>query len=80
MHVTFEALAGWCYDELYLYHDNHELFQFYQEQCSQSAKEAQPFLWLSGTAGPIVIHYLIQLILFKIIINFIVLGENKYNT
>lgn len=80
MNMTYEAEAGWCYDSLHLYYGDFAAFDREIEKCGLYAKEAQPVIWASGILGPLVIHYFIQLIFFKLIINFIVLGGKNPET
>lgn len=69
--------AGWCYDNLELYSYDQTEFDSQLNYCSELGREA----WLNGipaaTLGLLAIHYLIQVIFFKIIIDYVVLGEKK---
>ncbi len=64
---------GWCYD-LAIYSNNmSERF----EQCGMFLDDSRWQVLGSSILSIIVIHYLIQLVFFKLIINFIVLGNKK---
>lgn len=73
--------SGWCYDSIALSTSfgNH-VSDYKILECSQIAREA----WTDGIPiaifGWLLLHYLIQVIFFKIIINYIVLGgKNNKN-
>lgn len=65
---------GWCYDNLYLYVGNYAEFSQHFNQCGEILKESFAWVVLGGFVSVAIIHYIIQFIFFKIIINFIVLG------
>ncbi len=70
------SASGSCYDSLYLYYGD-TTFNVRLAECSRMAREA----WTPGIGfaviGTLILHYLIQIIFFKIVINFIVLGSKK---
>ncbi|MFA5188199.1 MAG: hypothetical protein WC460_02460 [Patescibacteria group bacterium] len=69
--------SGWCYNSLYIYYDDKPAFDAQLADCTRFAREA----WINGIPiailGWLIIHYLIQIIFFKIIVNYIVLGRKK---
>lgn len=65
---------GWCYDSLYLYVGNDGEFTEHFNQCKEIWKESFTLVVLATLVSTIVIHYIIQFVFFKIIINFITLG------
>ena len=71
---------GWCFDNLYLYANNGFNSPEWLQQVSQCNKIRQESLTLV-ILGPIIItfvvHYIIQFIFFKIIINYILLGSKN---
>lgn len=72
---------GWCYDSLYLYVGNDAEFTQHFNQCKEIWKESFAMVILATLVSTAVIHYLIQFIFFKIVINFIVLGgKNEEKT
>lgn len=72
-----ENAAGWCYSGLPYLHLGNDAFNTELAKCSQFAKEAWTPAIITAILGTIVIHYLIQFIFFKIIINFVVMGGKK---
>ncbi len=68
--------SGWCYDSLSLFLLD-DTYSERLEECSKLARDA----WTTGIQLAIIdwltIHYLIQIIFFKIIVNYIVLGGKK---
>lgn len=69
----------WCYkSSSYLYQDNNA-FDTALANCSQAAREAWTPAIITAIFGTLIIHYLIQLIFFKIVINYIVMGGVKRN-
>ncbi len=72
---------GWCYDSLYLYVGNDAEFSQRFNQCREIWKESFAWVALGGFISTAIVHYIIQFVFFKIIINFIVLGgkTNKEN-
>lgn len=68
---------GWCYDSLYLYVGNDAEFSQHFSQCKEIWKESFAWVVLASLVSTAVIHYLVQFVFFKIIINFIVLGGKK---
>ena len=70
---------GWCYDSLSLYVGNNAEFSEHFNQCKEIWEESFALVILATLTSTTVIHYLIQFIFFKIVINFIVLGDNKEN-
>lgn len=68
---------GWCYDSLYLYVGNDAEFTQHFNQCKEIWKESFALVILATIVSTFAIHYFIQFIFFKVIINFIVLGGQK---
>ncbi len=68
---------GWCYDSLYLYVGNDAEFTQHFNQCKEIWKESFALVVLATLVSTAVIHYLVQFVFFKIVINFIVLGGKK---
>ena len=68
---------GWCYDSIYLYPGNGTEFTERFNNCRELWKESFALNLLITFISTTVIHYIIQFIFFKIIINFIVLGNKK---
>ena len=71
---------GWCYDSLYFYVGNDTEFSQHFNQCKEIWKESFAWVVLASLVSTAAIHYLVQFVFFKIIINFIVLGDKKENT
>lgn len=73
-HVNLSA--GWCYDSLPLYYD-YTSFNERLSECSELGRNA----WVTGVPiailGWLIIHYLIQIIFFKVIIDYIVLNNKR---
>ena len=65
---------GNCYDSAQLLWKYHDLWLERIEQCSQSARDAWPVAAAVGVLGTVAVHYFIQAVLFKVVIDFIVLG------
>jgi hypothetical protein len=69
--------SKWCYDTLYLYLDSTSEYQHQLATCTKLARDA----WGPGLILAIIVPFLVnlvfQLILFKIIVNYIVLGGTK---
>lgn len=68
---------GWCYGNLYLYHDDYELWSEEIEYCRELVVESRLNMISDTMLGTIFIHYLFQLVLFKVVINYIILGGKK---
>lgn len=68
---------GWCYDSLYLYIGNNAEFSQHFNQCKEIWKESFAWVVLGGLVSTAIIHYIVQFVFFKIIINFIVLGSGR---
>ena len=75
MHV--DSSSGWCYDSLSSYYEDKKEFNDHLKVCGELLSESRiPGVGL-GIIGTFVPHYLIQIIFFKIIIDFIFLGSKK---
>ena len=75
---SYKANIGWCWETLGLYED----VSNYNSALKGCMSLYDDFglvlgMWSYGIITPIVIHYIFQLVFFKIIINFIVLGGRK---
>ena len=71
--ILADSYWGWCYDSS-MYYDN------YSERLELCGKFMNDYRWKSigeSILYTLIFHYLIQFILFKIIINFVVLGNKK---
>ncbi len=69
---------SWCYDSLNLYDYGSDSYKQALSDCVKSGKEAiLPAIGM-GLGVTLVVHYLFQLLLFKLIINYIILGGKKY--
>jgi hypothetical protein len=74
----YESAAGWCFDSLYLFSlEDYGWYQSRIEECMQFARDARLPGSLTSIFGALTIHYIIQLIFFKIVINYIVLGGKR---
>lgn len=71
--LDMNLTVGWCYDSL-PYGKDQKVFNAHLEECQTLARGE----WISAISfsmlGTIALHYMIQLLLFKIIIDFIALG------
>lgn len=69
--------TDWCYDTLYLYDISSIQWEQQFGRCQQIARDA----WLPaiayGLVVPTAFHYIIQVVFYKIIIGFIVLGGKR---
>ena len=67
---------GWCYDSSSVYFESgdSEALQKHFDLCGKLLTDNRLYVIGGGILATLVIHYLVQLIFFKIIINFIVLG------
>ncbi len=72
-HVNYAS--SWCYDALNLFYDY--TFSDRLAECSKIARDASITGIPVAILGWLTIHYLIQVIFFKIIVNYIVLGGKK---
>ena len=70
---------GWCYDTSYVYFDEPSMFKQHLDECGQFLRSSRLEVIGGGIAITIFIHYLIQFIFYKVIINFIVLGTKNNN-
>lgn len=69
--------SGWCYDSAPLYYNNSEKLSDHLNVCGRLLTEARvPGLFIA-VIGTFLLHYLIQVIFFKIVVNYIVLGGKK---
>lgn len=68
---------GWCYDSAHLYIDNAGGFAKRLDECGKMLNEARKIVWAWSFVATLVVHYLVQFIFYKIVINFIVLGGKK---
>lgn len=74
----FEATTwGWCYDELHLYGINNAEWTWHLNLCNKIREENFAWVLPGAFISTAVIHYIIQFVFFKIIINFVVLGNKK---
>lgn len=74
-HVLSDEFWGWCYDSLYLYVRNDAEFGEHFQQCL-AIRNAEFKSVLSITLiTSLVAHYVVQLIFFKLIVDFISLGR-----
>ncbi len=72
--------SSWCYNSLHLYYDDLAQFKEQSAECARIAKESiLPGLGFA-IIGTIVVHYLVQLIAFKVVADFIFIGgKERYN-
>ena len=70
-----DSQTSWCYGSLYLF-SGEPGFSFDQQlkTCKEVAQDARIPAISFGIIGSLAIHYFVQLLFFKIIIDFIVLG------
>lgn len=68
---------GWCYDSLPYLVGNNAKFTEQFNQCREFWKESFVWVLFITFISTAVIHYIIQFVFFKIIVNFIVLGNKK---
>lgn len=73
---TSDYFWGWCYDGLFIYTNNNDFNKHFLE-CHAIGKENFLYAIFSTFSIVILIHYIIQLMVFKIIIDFIALGHKK---
>lgn len=66
---------GWCYNSSYLYIDNNAEYVQHLDRCAQFLSQERLNVILVTILLTAIIHYIIQFIFFKIVINFIVLGS-----
>gem|GEM_PF-5349143 len=69
--------TDWCYDSLSFYYDDTKLFNNQLEECQVLARALWDDAIVAGILIPIFSHYLFQLILFKLVIDFIALGRKR---
>ena len=70
----------WCYAPLSFSHYDSQSFNETFTECSKYIKDARIESIILAIGGTLIIHYLIQLIFFKIVMDYIVLGgKAKYN-
>ena len=73
----FNSLTSWCYSSLPLYYNNTVEFNDQLRYCHEVVVGAQIPSLAMGIGLPLVIHYLTQLVFFKVIIDYIVLNTKK---
>lgn len=66
----------WCYESLpsLLTHNDRQSFNEELAKCTAYARDARIESLMLAIVGTLIIHYLIQLIFFKIVMDYIVLG------
>lgn len=69
--------SEWCFQSLYLYHADYNQWQMEKAECNRIHQEALLPSALGAIVITIVGHYLILLIFFKVVVNYIVLGNKK---
>lgn len=75
LHMAYDSYVGWCYEAVG--YTDYSLFQERLDLCAELHRKVMPDIWLTGIGGWLIVHYLIQFVFFKIVINFIVLGGKK---
>ncbi len=73
----FSSQTSWCYDSLYLFSGNNKSYDYVLQNCSDLSRHTLfPSLALA-TIGFLIVHYIIQFIFFKIIVDYIILDSKK---
>ncbi len=75
---NMHSSTDWCYNSLPFIHNSQD-FNEELAKCSGYARDARVESVILAIGGTLVIHYLIQFIFFKIVMDYIVLGgKRKY--
>ena len=78
--MSFNSQTEWCWNGAnagYQIHHNINIFNEDMDHCVTVNRQAILPSVATGLLAPLVIHYLIQLIFFKIVIDYIVLNYSK---
>src|SRR3989344_7259736 len=76
--IQVDEYSDWCWNSLHLYYDTPDLYKEELENCAEIHREGLHTNLIVVPILTVITHYLIQLVFFKIIIDFITRGwENE---